>query len=607
MSDKELASRTDVQVVFGGVDITVAAMQDLISFSYTDNEEDEADDFQLNLLDRDGKWLRKWLNPMLDNAAQGGNAQSTSAVNYSSGGSGGSSSSGASGNVYKVTASNGVNVRSSANESGKLLGKLPYGTVVDVHSFSNGWARITYQGKSGYIKGKNLISIGSGGSSSSNSATSGSTTAYASNSATDTQSGWEIGESVIVTGNPQYDSWGNGKPGKSVEKHNGKITHLNLKSGIPYPIHVDYLGWFAENQVQKAGRDTNGNTQVSGTKGLQISAVICQQNRNGDGKDTLLDCGTFELDSIDASGPPSTVSIKGTSLAYANTIRQTLKSRSWESTTLKAIAETITQNNGMGLVFESSSDPKYTRVEQYQMSDISFLQRLCHNAGCSLKATNNILVIFDQSEYEQKDSVRTIVYGEKGSYTKYKLATEENGNYASCRVYYTTQAGKVISATEYAAGYDEDDNKKGQHLEVRQKVSSVAEAQNLARKILKLHNKYEYSASFTFPGDPKLVAGVTVELKEFGMWDGKYIIKQAKHSISSSGYTTQINLRKVVAEAENKEVKATVAPTDEELREIAMQVIRGEWGNGADRKKKLTEAGYDYAAVQAQVNKILYG
>lgn len=39
--------------------------------------------------------------------------------------------------------------------------------------------------------------------------------------------------------------------------------------------------------------------------------------------------------------------------------------------------------------------------------------------------------------------------------------------------------------------------------------------------------------------------------------------------------------------------------------ELAREVIRGEWGNGQDRKNKLTAAGYSYSAVQARVNQIL--
>lgn len=41
------------------------------------------------------------------------------------------------------------------------------------------------------------------------------------------------------------------------------------------------------------------------------------------------------------------------------------------------------------------------------------------------------------------------------------------------------------------------------------------------------------------------------------------------------------------------------------IDEIAREVIRGDWGNGADRKNRLTSAGYDYAAVQARVNELL--
>lgn len=39
--------------------------------------------------------------------------------------------------------------------------------------------------------------------------------------------------------------------------------------------------------------------------------------------------------------------------------------------------------------------------------------------------------------------------------------------------------------------------------------------------------------------------------------------------------------------------------------ELAKEVIDGKWGNGEERKKKLTDAGYDYKAVQAIVNEIV--
>ena len=39
--------------------------------------------------------------------------------------------------------------------------------------------------------------------------------------------------------------------------------------------------------------------------------------------------------------------------------------------------------------------------------------------------------------------------------------------------------------------------------------------------------------------------------------------------------------------------------------EIAREIIAGKWGNGAERKQRLTEAGYNYESVQALVNKYL--
>ena len=38
---------------------------------------------------------------------------------------------------------------------------------------------------------------------------------------------------------------------------------------------------------------------------------------------------------------------------------------------------------------------------------------------------------------------------------------------------------------------------------------------------------------------------------------------------------------------------------------LAKEVIAGKWGVGEDRKKRLTAAGYDYAAVQKKVNEML--
>lgn len=50
---------------------------------------------------------------------------------------------------------------------------------------------------------------------------------------------------------------------------------------------------------------------------------------------------------------------------------------------------------------------------------------------------------------------------------------------------------------------------------------------------------------------------------------------------------------------------ATTKPATKTVDELAKEVIKGLWGNGTERKNKLTVAGYDYAKVQNRVNELL--
>jgi hypothetical protein len=47
------------------------------------------------------------------------------------------------------------------------------------------------------------------------------------------------------------------------------------------------------------------------------------------------------------------------------------------------------------------------------------------------------------------------------------------------------------------------------------------------------------------------------------------------------------------------------APTRPSISLLASQVIAGQWGNGAERERRITAAGYDYQAVRAEVNRRL--
>ena len=58
---------------------------------------------------------------------------------------------------------------------------------------------------------------------------------------------------------------------------------------------------------------------------------------------------------------------------------------------------------------------------------------------------------------------------------------------------------------------------------------------------------------------------------------------------------------------EQKEGINTPLPEIKPLKsvlEVAQEVIDGKWGDGEERKKRLSDAGYDYESVRAEVNKI---
>lgn len=55
----------------------------------------------------------------------------------------------------------------------------------------------------------------------------------------------------------------------------------------------------------------------------------------------------------------------------------------------------------------------------------------------------------------------------------------------------------------------------------------------------------------------------------------------------------------------NQKLGMGSAPAGKSNEQIADEVIRGEWGNGDDRRNRLQAAGYDYNAIQAIVNRKL--
>lgn len=109
-------------------------------------------------------------------------------------------------------------------------------------------------------------------------------------------------------------------------------------------------------------------------------------------------------------------------------------------------------------------------------------------------------------------------------------------------------------------------------------------------------------------------ANVEAGYQEHPWNEGAYncLIRQYTSVGKISGYSGSLDLNKAYISAASwnklagKAKKTSVSTTAKKsINTLAKEVLAGKWGNGADRKSRLTKAGYDYNKVQAAVNKLI--
>ena len=99
------------------------------------------------------------------------------------------------------------------------------------------------------------------------------------------------------------------------------------------------------------------------------------------------------------------------------------------------------------------------------------------------------------------------------------------------------------------------------------------------------------------------------ELKKKGFSDA-FITKASPYRVQCGAFSSKKNAEALKEKLIKAGYKNAIIATSETAAkktdtEVAKEVIAGKWGVGADRKARLTAAGYDYTAVQAEVNRML--
>lgn len=275
-------------------------------------------------------------------------------------------------------------------------------------------------------------------------------------------------------------------------------------------------------------------------RGALLDVKMSVGNWEVPGDFRTLPLGKFEVDEITNTGPPNEAKIRLVSIPNASNLRSVEKTRAWEKTKLSQIIKDIADGAEMESYYDAKEDPIQERAEQSEETDLSFLQKLCKDAGLALKITDKKIVVFDISKYEQADPVMQITKGQQ-SVLSFECRTTIHDIYKACHVKYKhAQQDEMIDYT-----FTDPKRKEGQTLQVNEKVDSLEEAEKLAKKKLHEKNLEEVAVSLTMVGNFALLASNTVQLVGWHTYDGKYLIMRSTHDIGN-GYTTKIELRRVI-------------------------------------------------------------
>jgi phage protein D len=261
-----------------------------------------------------------------------------------------------------------------------------------------------------------------------------------------------------------------------------------------------------------------------------------------------LPLGTFEIDEIEYNYPPSQIVLKFNSIPAKAELRGIARNKSWEQTTLSRIASDIAGRAGLQLFYDVNDDPEIKRAEQRQTADLPFLERLCKDAGLSIKIHDKKLVIFDAAKYESKAPVIVLDYKDPPVVLRFNSKATSVAIYSDAKVSFDSNniaewlfglfgGNDLFTGAADIAGIGGD----GGTLNINQKVNSEAEAQRLARAKLREKNKSEFTLNLNLMGSFSFLAGNVFELRGHGVFDGLYICDRTDHNLSDSGYTTNVS------------------------------------------------------------------
>ncbi|MDR1248901.1 MAG: hypothetical protein LBK63_06325 [Treponema sp.] len=374
-------------------------------------------------------------------------------------------------------------------------------------------------------------------------------------------------------------------------------SDLTPEQGAELQRVTNSSGWpqFAAEHPQYRGesgkltliQDIKGENpgQPGGGGALSFRAKIRVENWNQDGDSDGLDTGKFKIDSCSLSGPPDKFSIKAVSIPVTSSLKREEKTNKWEEATLQEIAKTIADKAGIQLIYEVESDIKFDRVDQLQQTDMSFLMDLCTRYGVSLKVTDEKIVLFEESAYEEKEPVDTFDKSEIGSRViDYSFVQDTNSTVKKVELFYKDPKSGIVAQGEFTPpnppatgqklvlnerpgdlrgdnfrnGVDDGSGSAGGTFDTgmhpfnditadfeKPRADVTDNANRICKARCREKNKNEWTCVLKIIGNVKMAGGVTINMTNWGKYSGKYMVDMASHK-TGGRYLTTVNAHRVL-------------------------------------------------------------
>lgn len=298
-----------------------------------------------------------------------------------------------------------------------------------------------------------------------------------------------------------------------------------------------------EVQLTLMDRDAKWHDAWCIQKGNTVTASLRCYDWYENGKNIALPMGSFTVDEIEYAGFPDVVKIKAVSAAKTTSMSEEKKTKGWETTTLKNIAQEIATKQQYTLMY-TALDISLQRIDQREESDLTFLSRLATQFGVNLKVHDEKIIFFGAKEADaQKASLVITKKGSMHSPLSYSFKQSAQGKAKKAQATYHDPAK---NETLQQTITPKEPEPSGQTLTLNQRAENAAQHMALTQGALRTANENETTASMEFMGMPSLVAGITVLVQGFGKFDGNYFVTSVEHKVAPA-YTTSAELRRTLS------------------------------------------------------------